>query len=192
MFLWRFWTPTCYYNLYTCRAYGTLYRNHNVEDEKYFMTAWGSHVKRGAYIVAIVGIVLAIIQLIFGTYYTFANALLLILVCALVIYADRNEEEWAYVPYLVFQAIFIILNALIILTLFINGIVMPPYLDHIHVYGHFSREDLRIGIFVLLIFLLIEEIITIWFWSIIFRAYRYMREFKNKLPTTTVHVATIE
>uniref|UniRef100_A0A914CPT9 Uncharacterized protein n=1 Tax=Acrobeloides nanus TaxID=290746 RepID=A0A914CPT9_9BILA len=156
--------------------YSVLTRNQDINNPDYFKCCCGCHVKQGALTIAIISIVGGFSQLfsgnVFGLY-----GIVVIAASSLVIYADRKEKAWAYIPYLVVQALGIIGYLVIIVLLLVWAITLPQWLiDSLTKQGTLTHDQIRAACYIAMVILIIGEAFAIWFWSIVFRAYRYMRE----------------
>uniref|UniRef100_A0A914DZA7 Uncharacterized protein n=1 Tax=Acrobeloides nanus TaxID=290746 RepID=A0A914DZA7_9BILA len=124
------------------------------------------HVRTGAMVIGILGIVGSIFGVISGivngTWISIVAYAIGIIISGLIIFADRTERQWGYLPYLVLNGIWIILNILVIIAFIILGIVVP--------------KEIRVWCFVMAGVYVILVIIMIWLWSVVFRAYKYMRD----------------
>uniref|UniRef100_A0A914D9V8 Uncharacterized protein n=1 Tax=Acrobeloides nanus TaxID=290746 RepID=A0A914D9V8_9BILA len=157
--------------------YSTLRRNPDINDPEYFKCCCGVHVKQGALVIAIISIVGGVLQLFSGTAGSILSAIIIIVAGALIIYADRQEKAWAYIPYLVMKALAIIVLLIGIFVLLVLDITEPQWLiDELAKKRAFSRDQFRTDCFVAMVIVIIAEAFAIWFWFIVFRAYRYMRE----------------
>uniref|UniRef100_A0A914D1K3 Uncharacterized protein n=1 Tax=Acrobeloides nanus TaxID=290746 RepID=A0A914D1K3_9BILA len=168
--------------------YSVLTRNQGINDPEYLKYYCGCHVKQGALIIAIISIVFNVVLELF-CYKIVGNILsaysiiimVVIVACALVVYADRQEKAWAYIPYLVMQALGIIICLIAIFTFLVCGIILPQSLidtltKEATEQGTLTRDEVRTICFTYTVILIISEAVEIWFWTIVFRAYRYMRE----------------
>uniref|UniRef100_A0A914EG52 MARVEL domain-containing protein n=1 Tax=Acrobeloides nanus TaxID=290746 RepID=A0A914EG52_9BILA len=105
-------------------------------------------------------------------YYYAISGIVVIVACSLVIYADVKEKAWAYIPFLVVQTLAIIGYLIGIFLMLVWAITLPQWaIDHKE-----TRDQIRATFFIAMIILIVIEALAIWFWSIVFRAYRYMRE----------------
>uniref|UniRef100_A0A914CQQ3 Lysosomal-associated transmembrane protein 4B n=1 Tax=Acrobeloides nanus TaxID=290746 RepID=A0A914CQQ3_9BILA len=108
-------------------------------------------------------------------YYYAISGIVVIVACSLVIYADVKEKAWAYIPFLVVQALAIIGYLIGIFLILIWGITLPQWLiDSLTQQGILTHDQIRIACFIAIVILFVVEVLAIWFWSIVFRAYRYM------------------
>uniref|UniRef100_A0A914CC67 Uncharacterized protein n=1 Tax=Acrobeloides nanus TaxID=290746 RepID=A0A914CC67_9BILA len=142
------------------------------------------HVRKGAFIIGILGVVFSIIgiigSIVSGIWYNIIYCAIGLIVSGLIIFADKTEREWAYLPYIVLQAIGIVINALAAIGFLVLGIVLPKGLeDHLNIDKDKDwdtvKTALRVACFIYVFCLIISEIIAIWFWLVVFKAYKYMK-----------------
>uniref|UniRef100_A0A914CME2 Uncharacterized protein n=1 Tax=Acrobeloides nanus TaxID=290746 RepID=A0A914CME2_9BILA len=143
------------------------------------------HVRTGAMVIGILGIIGSIFGVISGIvsgmWTNIVAYVIGIIISGLIIFADRTERQWGYLPYLVLNGIWIILNILGIIAFIILGIVVPKGLEDYFKIDKDKdwdtvKEAIRIWCFVVAGVSIILVIIMIWLWSVVFRAYKYMRD----------------
>jgi len=147
-----------------------------------------THVERGAYIIAFIGALLsaifAVLQLLSGNIPAFIIGLFSFLIYWSILYAQRKRSPGLYWPFLFLNGISILLMGMYIVFLIAMLILLPPFWAnerHAEAHpDHRSREALlaavRLFTWLQLIYTIIAEIITIFFWSIVYRAYVFMKE----------------
>uniref|UniRef100_A0A914CUD4 Lysosomal-associated transmembrane protein 4B n=1 Tax=Acrobeloides nanus TaxID=290746 RepID=A0A914CUD4_9BILA len=139
----------------------------------------GAHVRILADIIAALGIVLGIIEIIeaaiWGPLWNLAGAIILIIICALVIIADRTERSILYLPYLILTAIGILVYLGLGIALLVFGIILPD--DYVQKFAGYTNptNSARIYAFVLMGVIFIFVLIALWCWYIVFKAYKFMK-----------------
>uniref|UniRef100_A0A914DIF1 Uncharacterized protein n=1 Tax=Acrobeloides nanus TaxID=290746 RepID=A0A914DIF1_9BILA len=193
--------------------YSVLSRYQDINNPEYFKCCCCVHVKKGALVIAIISIGLAAFFHLFIPKENFILSLInlitivVIVAGSWVIYADREEKAWAYIPYLIVQTFVIICYLVLIFTLLVWGITEPLWVKNMltpkvrftcdrnqQVFEgrdcnqqevlHRDRTQqevlangqIRADCFIAMAIFIIVEAVAIWFWSIVFRAYRYTRE----------------
>uniref|UniRef100_A0A914EH76 Lysosomal-associated transmembrane protein 4B n=1 Tax=Acrobeloides nanus TaxID=290746 RepID=A0A914EH76_9BILA len=155
--------------------HSVLIRNQDINDTKYFKCCCGCHVKQAAVVIAIISTVAGFLTLIFGNVNSTVFGIAVIVAGALVFYADRQVKAWAYIPFLVVQAVAIIIYLVGIFTILVWTITLPQWLiDTLTKHG--ALTQVRAALIIAMVILIIVEAFAIWFWSIVFRAYCYMCE----------------
>uniref|UniRef100_A0A914D2K0 Lysosomal-associated transmembrane protein 4B n=1 Tax=Acrobeloides nanus TaxID=290746 RepID=A0A914D2K0_9BILA len=151
----------------------------------YDETKWrscGVHVRILADVIAAFGIVLGIIEIveasIWGPLWNLAGAIILIIICALVIVADRTERSTLYLPYLILTAIGILIYLGFAIALLIFSIILPDSYVQIFTDKGYTdpQQSARIYAFVLMGVIFIVLLIALWCWYIVFKAYKFMRD----------------
>uniref|UniRef100_A0A914D8M2 Lysosomal-associated transmembrane protein 4B n=1 Tax=Acrobeloides nanus TaxID=290746 RepID=A0A914D8M2_9BILA len=168
-----------------------LLRERDLHNDNYYKCLCGTHVRTGAFIVAIIGVVFGLIQLLSASTpclnsgivkYNILCGLLTIFVNSLVICADQKEKPWAYLPYIIFKGLVILFYAFVVIVLLIIGIFAPS--DAPTIFSGKTPEEQIMAVRIVFIsgaiVLLIFNAFLLWFASIVFRAYQYMREAVNQ------------
>ncbi|KAE9549402.1 hypothetical protein FO519_007392 [Halicephalobus sp. NKZ332] len=127
----------------------------DVYKEEYLIC--GCHIRKFVTVFAIIFMVLGTFSVLTGGF----PAVISLIIMGLIIYADKAEEPWAYIPYLVLMGLQIVAMAVgmvvIIVLMIWKDYEMPPELGAI-----------------LLVALLISLLLCIFCWSLVYRARQYM------------------
>uniref|UniRef100_A0A915CUB9 Lysosomal-associated transmembrane protein 4B n=1 Tax=Ditylenchus dipsaci TaxID=166011 RepID=A0A915CUB9_9BILA len=107
----------------------------------------GTHVEKGAYIIAIVGTVLTGLSLL-------SNILILNYP------AIKRRETWMYLPYLILTGIALVLLALLAIFLIVMAVV---------------RNEIESAAIIVAVCIVCFSL-NLWFYSVIYRAYKYMKD----------------
>jgi len=170
------------------------------------------HVERGAYVIAIIGAIMAaifgILNLLSGNIVLFVVAIFFFLLYFSIMVAQRKRQPNLYIPFLVLNWLAAFLLALYIIFLIIMLIALPDFWVRQHrddgfgFYGpterlSFGDDDrhhnalvthtderghpryfwgaIRLFTWLQLIYSVVAEILTIYFWFVVYRAWQYMR-----------------
>uniref|UniRef100_A0A914D7R5 MARVEL domain-containing protein n=1 Tax=Acrobeloides nanus TaxID=290746 RepID=A0A914D7R5_9BILA len=137
------------------------------------------HVRKGASVIAIIEIILAILAIV---YYAFFNVglswwfwlfyeITQIIVCLLVISADRSDHAWLYLPYLIITALGLIGFGIYAFFCIYCVIRLPG-----HIRDDFDNaKDARDYYNNAFIGTIIGILVNAYFWTVVFRAFKYMR-----------------
>uniref|UniRef100_A0A915DQ69 Uncharacterized protein n=1 Tax=Ditylenchus dipsaci TaxID=166011 RepID=A0A915DQ69_9BILA len=152
----------------------------------------GTHVERGAYIIAIAGSVLAVLSLLTNiqqlNYPLLSGTIIQIALYLSIIYAQKRRETWLYLPYLILTAIGLFLLTLFIILLIVMSILMPASWinvmqdsDRVGISGTgFKEQDvqsiMRIATAAIAAIYIVFFSISLWFYSVVYRAYKYMQD----------------
>uniref|UniRef100_A0A914DJG1 Uncharacterized protein n=1 Tax=Acrobeloides nanus TaxID=290746 RepID=A0A914DJG1_9BILA len=105
--------------------YSLLTKNQDINNPEYFRCCCGCHVKKGALIIASISIFGSVLQLFSGNIGSILSGIVGICASVLVFCADNKERAWAYIPYLVLQALGII-GCLVAIFIFLAGVIVSP------------------------------------------------------------------
>jgi len=167
-----------------------------MDDARYY-TICNSHVLTGAKVIGYVGIVLSGLGLLVSLITLNLTNLLLVLmtltVYVAIILAQRKRDPGLYVPYLIVNGIGMAFNAIYIAFLAVMLIAMPLWWQHEldrdeRYHGKSLANSTRITTAIIFLLMVIVEGLTAWFQSIVYRAYRYMKEEHTNLIPPDVFV----
>uniref|UniRef100_A0A915ETY9 Uncharacterized protein n=1 Tax=Ditylenchus dipsaci TaxID=166011 RepID=A0A915ETY9_9BILA len=163
------------------------------------------HVERGAFVLAIIGVIASIISfLLFCTllftrlqnFYMIAVSIIAMIMYLSIIYAQKRREPWLFLPYLYYWSICLILG-LLLRTLQISMMIVLPI--------SWSKNSRRSCVTpgstftytlynstFFLVYFIIRNFITIflsvWIFSVIYRAYKYMKDEQSiRVAPPTLH-----
>uniref|UniRef100_A0A914E0L1 MARVEL domain-containing protein n=1 Tax=Acrobeloides nanus TaxID=290746 RepID=A0A914E0L1_9BILA len=168
---------------------GNIYQ---VEEQKY-RCFYGIHIRTAATLVGAFGVIIETIfalSILFsglGWLYKLLSLLVIFLSlasCALIVYGDRKETAWAYLPYLSLTGLGLLFDAIIGLFALYIWIFMPN-----SIIRHFpgNEEEVHKDSIRLAIVCVILEIVGIWLWTIVYRAYMYMKNVVYTKPKFEVY-----
>ncbi|KAI1704305.1 hypothetical protein Ddc_16210 [Ditylenchus destructor] len=163
-----------------------------MEDDKQYRCFCNSmHVKRGAYIIGIVGTLLSVLGLIFSAVmhrwdYVIGN-FLYVLLYVTIIYAHKNQDPSLYWPFLVFNGIGIAFITLVLLILGVGFLwsLGPPENAKLPT-DQQSNKGTQLGNVTLIAVLSICLFIGVWFQCVVYRACKYMEMNESSIPTTNI------
>ncbi|KAI1698894.1 hypothetical protein Ddc_18852 [Ditylenchus destructor] len=158
----------------------------NPDDKQHRCCCNSMHVERGAYIIGIVGMVLSGLGLVGAAvelkWDHAIGSVLSLLLYASIIYAQKKQNPSLYCPFLILNAIGIVLVAIYILmssVLLALSMAIPE--------NSLSKESLdgvtqdqiiaatRIGIIMIMAMFSMFLIFSAWFQYVVYRAYKYMK-----------------
>jgi len=164
----------------------------------YYKCLCGSvHVHRGAYIIAIIGLIFSTISLIntafFGQFYALPVPIISFLLFLGVLLAHNMEKPGLYLPYIIINvlcilvtiglAIFVIVTGA---TVSAGGYVLANKEENKQTYGYLGVATIISGSI-----LIIWSLINVYFVHVVYRAYRYMKDVVHNPTATLTHVGEV-
>ncbi|KAI1714624.1 hypothetical protein Ddc_11344 [Ditylenchus destructor] len=160
----------------------------NPDDKHYRCCCNSCHVERGAYLIAIVGIVFSALALVGAVvmlkWGNVISGIIGILLYVSIIYAQKKQNPSLYWPFLIFNGIGIVLIGIYILVLAVMFFMVPKawqdFIDpEIESMEESKKEQIilavRVGTAVLIVLFAISEFLSVWFQCVVYRAYQYMK-----------------
>ncbi|KAI1714625.1 hypothetical protein Ddc_11345 [Ditylenchus destructor] len=143
------------------------------------------HVVKGATIIAIVGMVIAVLSIVgcilAGRYFQCIGFVLAIFLYATVLYAQHVRNPGLYWPYLVVNGISIGICSLYILLLLAMFVVMPAFWQrHLNETTNYQYQEAinkwpRVITGLAAAFMLLCQVVNIWFELVVYNAYCFIR-----------------
>ncbi|KAI1714909.1 hypothetical protein DdX_08180 [Ditylenchus destructor] len=160
---------------------------HSIYDEdRYYRCCCNQfHVERGAKIIAFLGAVLsaifAVLQFLSGNLILFIFGLFHFLIYWSILYAQRKRQPFLYTPFLFINGLSLFFMGLYIIFLIVMLILLPDFWRDRETYDPKTRHDtaldaIRIFTWLQLIYAIISEFVTAYFFYVIWRAYKYMKQ----------------
>uniref|UniRef100_A0A914DAI4 Uncharacterized protein n=1 Tax=Acrobeloides nanus TaxID=290746 RepID=A0A914DAI4_9BILA len=136
------------------------------------------HVRLGANIIAVLTllpIIVVIVSFILQGRWVecggfIAGEIVLIIICSLIFVADKKENYLFYLPYLIVKGIAIALILAVSIFLWAMGSSTPEFYKQ-----NKSKEEVQVWTFSVAGFLLLIALFYIWWWSVVYKAYKYMQ-----------------
>ncbi|KAI1693007.1 hypothetical protein DdX_20892 [Ditylenchus destructor] len=159
----------------------------NPDDKQYRCCCCSFDVEDGAYAIGIIGIVLSALAFMQGIimleWVYVAGAILGFLRYGSIIYAQKKQNPSLYLPFLILNGIGIVLMGIYLLAFVVIFVFVPNELDLIDPQIESmqkNEKEILVMIFrsvtgMLIVVFAIAEIVDVWFQSVVYRAYKYMK-----------------
>ena len=161
-----------------------------VDNDSKYRCCCGVHVERAAYFIAYVGAILSGISIFYNflvmNIFGMLNGFISIFLYLSIIHAQKRREPWRYMPYLIISGIGLFFSMLFILFLVGAEVFMPEFFEHFseekmrELFPNWNKDTIQklIRIFVgtYLFIVTLNFVISAWFFSIVYRAYQYLKE----------------
>ncbi|KAI1714908.1 hypothetical protein DdX_08179 [Ditylenchus destructor] len=158
-----------------------------------------THVERGAYIIAFVGATLCLISTGYHIYRTesvfISTSAIQLLLYLSIIYAQKRREPWLYWPYLILTGLGLFLLACYIILAIVCAIILPGFWvdsmrnQQMAMQGVDKNSEklwrdaqltveiaIRVSFAIIAVICTIVFSVSIWFYSVVYRAYKYMKD----------------
>jgi len=144
------------------------------------------HVERGAYWIAVVGLVMCALSLfpsiLLSSWSSVVSLVISVLIYVGIIVAQRKQQPQWYLPYLILNGIGIVLIPLYIILCAVAMVYMSEFFHQLvkpDDYKPYTEEQVifgaRIILGVAIVAMAISEALSIWFESVVYRAYKFMK-----------------
>uniref|UniRef100_A0A914E4Z9 Uncharacterized protein n=2 Tax=Acrobeloides nanus TaxID=290746 RepID=A0A914E4Z9_9BILA len=151
------------------------------DDPKYQCGCGSRHVRQGAVILAWIIIGISLIAFVGSWFlvrwYNAFPLFITIAICGLVIYGDKQEKSWMFLPFLILEGIEIIGYFLLAIFYIVYAIVLPSNdYDILSTNVKLTRNEYRVILIVIAIILFLFLTLYSYAWIVIFRAYQFIRD----------------